>query len=594
MRKYFILWILFQCFNALAQEEEIRLKQRAIFIYNFAQQVLWPGDSELDAFNIGVLGDDPVLRELDRMKNEGRTIRGRSMEVKRILRLPDINQYQLVYLNKKYNFELEEVLRFARDHGVLIVSEGYGFNESMVNIIETTDGFQFELNETRLNVQGFLVGNALKESAITTGERWQELYQQSSRSLEEERVRTAEQQVQMSRQEQLIANQNKRINDQLSLIDTRNVQVEELQKKINDQNKQFLQLQAMTEAQQREFEEKEQKLNALEEDYQQQTIAKQEEIAVLDSILEAQKQELSNQVSQIRQQGKTLQKQRQELNAQKWFTILFAGIAFLAFLTIFFFWRGYRIKRKANKDLAEKNIAIESQARKIAQKSQEMEQFAYIASHDLQEPLNTITGSISLIDPDKLDDVGKYSLQFIDSAINRMRKMIQGLLEHSKLGAEVEFQQVDSNQILQQVETNLQQKILDKEAVIQWGNLPMLYGHEVELILLFQNLIGNALKFTKQDELPEVHISAEARIKASEKFWLFRVRDNGIGIDPAQHHKVFGMFQRVNSRSAYEGSGIGLAHCKKIVELHGGKIWVDSQLGQGSTFNFTIRNSMES
>ncbi len=589
MRNLLIIVLLLNALVSVGQEEEILVKQRAIFIYNFARQVVWKNDVDLDQFNVGVLGEDPVLAELSKMSKQGRTIRGRPMRVRRITRVSDVARYQVVYFHKRYNFSVDEVLQYAHDRNVLVVSEEYGFNESMINIIGTPDGFQFELNETRLNIEGFSVNNGLRRSSISTAERWQELYQKSSKSLEEARTRSAEQQQELTEKEAEIGNLNDRINDQLLRIDARNVQIEELQVMINDQNETLQTLQERSEEQQRAFDKRELQQKQLEEKYEDQITTRQEEIAMLDQTLEQQRIELQDQQTQLEEQTSQLRKQRQELNAQEWFTILFAILAALAVLTIFYVWRGYRIKRNANQALAEKNAAIQTQARKIDQKSKEMEQFAYIASHDLQEPLNTISGSLSLIDGDKLDEVGNYSLRFIDEAINRMRKMIQGLLEHSRLGVEVEFQELDGNQLLEGVKTNLRQIILDKKAKVEWGTLPKLFGHEVELTLLFQNLINNALKFTKEQQVPEVYISAQAHIEKEESYWLFRVRDNGIGIDPAHQEKIFGIFQRLNSRSAYEGSGIGLAHCKKIVELHGGKIWVESEMGEGSTFCFTMK-----
>lgn len=589
MRKFLFLLSLLTGLQTMGQDEEIRVKQRAIFIYNFARQVVWQNDSELDFFTVGVLGEDPVLPELSKMTKQGRTIRGHTMRVRRVNRLSDIRRYQLVYLHKKYNYNIEEVLQYAHDQNVLVVSEGYGFNESMINIIDTPDGFEFELNETRLNIEGFVVSNGLRRSSITTAERWQELYQASSRSLEEARSLSAEQEQALSKQEEEINHLNKRINDQLALIDRRNVEVEALQKEINQQNNDLLELQDRSEAQKQAMVRREQERLDQERAFESEMAKRQREIEQIDHTLEAQKLLLEDQEYQIEEQKSLLRVQRQELNAQEWFTALFAILAALAVITIFFIWRGYQIKRKANQTLAEKNAAIEQQAREIDQKSQEMEQFAYIASHDLQEPLNTISGSLSLIDGQQLDEVGTSSVKFIDDAINRMRKMILGLMEHARLGADVEFQQLESNQLLEGVKTNLRQRILDKRAKVEVGSLPAIYGHEVELTLLFQNLINNALKFTKPDEVPEVHISAQEYVEEANYYWLFRIQDNGIGIDPAHQEKIFGLFQRLNSRSAFEGSGIGLAHCKKIVELHGGRIWVESALGKGSTFCFTIR-----
>lgn len=588
MRKFLYLLALAVGLQTVAQDEEIRTKQRAIFIYNFARQVVWQNEADLDLFSVGVLGTDPVLQELSKMTKQGRTVRGLPMRVRRISRLSDISKYQLVYLHKQFNFNIDQVLEFAKGQNVLVVSEGYGFNESMINIIETVDGFEFELNETRLNVEGFTVNNGLRRTSITTAERWQELYQASSRSLEEARTLSAEQEQALSKQEAEIGSLNQRINDQLSFIDERKIEVELLKEAIKVQNDSLLALQQRSEAQIQTFKQREQRQATIEQGYEDQIEARQQEITRLDRNLKRQQKELEQQASKLKEQSREIDTQRQELNAQQWFTILFAILAALAVITVFFIWRGYRIKRKANETLAIKNAAIEMQAREIDQKSQEMEQFAYIASHDLQEPLNTISGSLSLIDGQQLDEIGTSSVQFIDDAINRMRKMIKGLMEHARLGADVEFQHLAGKQLLEGVKTNLHQTIIDKKAKVEWGEMPAIYGHEVELTLLFQNLINNALKFTKPDQDPEVHIAVQEYLEEGERFWLFRVQDNGIGIDPANQEKIFGIFQRLNSRSQYEGSGIGLAHCKKIVELHGGRIWVESELGKGSTFCFTI------
>ena len=219
--------------------------------------------------------------------------------------------------------------------------------------------------------------------------------------------------------------------------------------------------------------------------------------------------------------------------------------------------------------------------------TREIEQFTYIASHDLQEPLRTLTNFAQLIQEDyagKLDDDGNKYIDFIYSSAGRMRELVKGLLEYSLLGKERVMTMVDCNKIIGEVISDMADTIQSSKAEITVQELPLLNGYETELRLLFQNLIKNAIKFHKKEIHPEIKISAERR----QDEWIFTMKDNGIGIEENDREKIFIIFRRLHNRSEYEGTGIGLAHCKKIAELHGGKIWVESTPGDGSNFIFTI------
>ena len=226
-------------------------------------------------------------------------------------------------------------------------------------------------------------------------------------------------------------------------------------------------------------------------------------------------------------------------------------------------------------------------------KNKELEQFAYVASHDLQEPLRTTTGFVELIQKQyrgKIDDKADKYLDFIADASDRMRVLIKDLLDFSRIGANGELERVDCNEILKNTISDLMVAIDESNADIQIGRLPIIIGDPTEVKILFQNLLINALKFRKKNVAPFIQISA----KLKEGFWEFAIRDNGIGIQPEHGHRIFDIFQRLHTRSEYAGSGIGLSHCKKIVELHNGKIWVESEPGEGSTFYFTLPEGIES
>ncbi|NML21573.1 HAMP domain-containing protein [Pseudoflavitalea sp. G-6-1-2] len=230
---------------------------------------------------------------------------------------------------------------------------------------------------------------------------------------------------------------------------------------------------------------------------------------------------------------------------------------------------------------------VELRTAELERKNKELEQFAYVASHDLQEPLKTVSGFVGLLRKQyqgRLDENADRYLAYIVQASDRMKTLIKDLLDYSRIGRAIAFVKADCNILLHEVLADMNQNIRENKAVVKADDLPVLYAYPTELKLLFQNLISNAIKFKKPGAVPEVNIS----ISNTPGFWRFAVSDNGIGIDQQHRDRIFIIFQRLHNRKDYEGSGIGLAHCKKIVELHGGEIWVESTPGKGSTFFFTI------
>lgn len=224
----------------------------------------------------------------------------------------------------------------------------------------------------------------------------------------------------------------------------------------------------------------------------------------------------------------------------------------------------------------------------LAQKNKEVEQFIYIASHDLQEPLRTTTGFVELLQQQykgKLDEKADKYFNFITDASTRMKTLITDLLDYSKIGTKKEFVTVDCNLIMQEVMADLGDAISKAHAIITAHQLPVITGYPTEIKQLFQNLVINAIKFRKKDITPQITIAVED----TGDYWEFTVKDNGIGIEGKFKEKIFLIFQRLHTRTEYEGSGIGLAHSKKIVEIHGGKIWIESEPGEGTTFHFTIQ-----
>lgn len=230
---------------------------------------------------------------------------------------------------------------------------------------------------------------------------------------------------------------------------------------------------------------------------------------------------------------------------------------------------------------------IETQNQQLEIKNKELEQFAYISSHDLQEPLETLLSVSNTLHKEytgKLDHQADTYLGFINQSASRMQDLVSGLLNYARIGKSEILTKVDSQQLVQEILTDIQAYIKAQEALVVLHSLPVIDGYATELKLLFAQLIGNAIKFRKPDVKPEIIVSAKKQVG----FWLFSIQDNGIGIDTEDQEKIFIIFKRLHNRNEYDGTGIGLSHCKKIVALHGGNITVHSTPGKGSTFNFTI------
>lgn len=235
------------------------------------------------------------------------------------------------------------------------------------------------------------------------------------------------------------------------------------------------------------------------------------------------------------------------------------------------------------------NMELEQSNSMLATSNQELEQFAYVASHDLQEPLRMISSFLGLIErkyKDRLDEKGLQYIHFAVDGAKRMKEIILDLLEFSRLGTSFgEKTTHKTTDLIHEVLLLNSKVIQEKKAIIHIGPLPEITCHASQIIQVFQNLISNGLKYQTEDNIPEVWIEGEEL----ETEWKFSVRDNGIGIDPEYQEKIFIIFQRLHLKEHYSGSGIGLSLCKKIVEFHKGKIWVESRQGEGSTFYFTLK-----
>ncbi len=246
---------------------------------------------------------------------------------------------------------------------------------------------------------------------------------------------------------------------------------------------------------------------------------------------------------------------------------------------------------KLEREIAERKKAeelLKKQAQELTRSNRDLEQFAYAASHDLQEPLRAVAGCLQILQgryQSRLDaDADKLILLAVDGA-QRLQALIEGLLAYSRVGTRgKQLQPVDCEKVVSDALKNLSIAIEESGTVVTHDALPPVMGDLTQLTQLFQNLIANAIKFRKKEQPPHIHVGAES----DSNLWILSVRDNGIGIAPQYFDRIFEVFQRLHTRQEYPGTGIGLSICKKIVERHGGHIWLESVPQQGTTFFFGL------
>ncbi|MBE9137409.1 response regulator [Nodosilinea sp. LEGE 07088] len=231
---------------------------------------------------------------------------------------------------------------------------------------------------------------------------------------------------------------------------------------------------------------------------------------------------------------------------------------------------------------------LKKQNEELARSNQALEQFAYVVAHDLQQPLQSVLGYAAIINlkySESLDSSVNGYLEKISEAGTRMQRLIQDLLRYAQIGKQdIDCLKLDGNVILSKALDNIALMLQESHAKLTYADLPTLFGNESQIVQLFQNLIGNAVKFAQPGTNPKIEIA----VSPVNNYWLFTIHDHGIGISPDNLSHVFKLFYRSKSDEKIHGSGIGLAVCKKIVESHGGQIWVTSELNVGTTFSFTM------
>lgn len=240
--------------------------------------------------------------------------------------------------------------------------------------------------------------------------------------------------------------------------------------------------------------------------------------------------------------------------------------------------------------LKDSNEALESQMKILKTRNDQLVQFNYATTHDLREPINTVLGCSTLLESDYLDlldDDGKKLVSFSKKAAYRMSELVSALSEYLSIGLEFKREDVDLNHLVREVIDSMNGSVSNSEAAIEIGSLPVLSANKNELKRVFQNLISNSIKYRQRDKTPLIDVSAEK----SNGGWQIAVKDNGIGICEKDIPRAFQLFRQLHSKDQYEGMGLGLSIARRVIELHGGEIWLESEVGEGTTFFFTLSDN---
>ncbi|WP_232285914.1 YfiR/HmsC family protein [Aquimarina agarilytica] len=567
----------------LAQTNKDKLvsKKRAIYIMNIAEQVSGYKKNN-KRFVIGVLQDKTIARSL-LMGSLNRKINGKPIDVKLTDNLNHLNDFDLLYAKKSSGFEIEQILLQIEKSSTLLISENYNFEPSMINISNLQEDFIIDVNVNRMARYGFSPSSSLLESSIKSAKNWKQLYARTK--------------VVAQEQKQILEEQQKELKEQRKEVFIKKIESLSKDLKIEEEQKRVENLKELTKAQHEKFTATRGQLKELENRYSIQKAlvnSKEKEILSQKSLIDKQNEFLKTQERQIQLQKEILGEQQEKLSLQQKINWLLLSLILLILLFLFYFYKTRQKQRRLIKDLEQKNTEIAKKSKILTRQNNELEQFAFIASHDLQEPLHTVTSfSNFLLEDyyDQLDDMGKENLVYIKEGCDRMSILIRSLLEYSRIGSNRKLEVIDSTKLLHNIIKNFNATINETGAKIILGVMPEIKGYRLELGLLFQNLISNAIKFRKHNQVPIVHIHGK-KLPETDNYkyrWEFHVKDNGIGISEKHQNEIFNIFKRLHARDEYEGTGIGLAHCKKIIGFHHGDIYVKSKKGVGSTFSFTIQ-----
>jgi len=546
--RYFVCSLLFLCNNTYFFAQNIDSKSN-LFI-QICNEFKWEEEKK-ESFEILIIGDAKLFDALTE-NTDLLTIDVPDKFVKFGEHLPPSVSSDVIYVNAHQGIPYRNVYEAIPSEKCLFISENYKFENSMVSLLNTSDNYVLGLNRGKIKKAGFKIPKKLKRIALNSTLKWSENSHDSEQTATN--VKTINEDTSTTINEDNLDDSSLDIFYMLE-------QINQLKNKIaNDSN---LISQKITE------------LDSLEAKINLQYL----ETSKQASEIALHKEEIDNQKAALNQQNQIIK------NQKSFFWLL--GIVIILFLILMLvFWRSNSIKKK-NMDLLEKKNF------EINQKNQEIERLVYIASHDLRSPVDTILGFVELLEfklENKLSEDDLLNMYYIKQSSKRMRLLIKDLLDYAKISSEKPLESFLIEDLIVDIREDLNSKIENSDAslYVQGNTGNRIIGRKTEIRLLLQNLIENSIKFRKEDNDLVILFNHEQEIIKNRVITHCSISDNGIGIQEEFHNSIFEIFKKLHTNEEYSGTGIGLAHCKKIVERHKGKIWVDESYEEGAKICFTL------
>lgn len=589
-----------------------RDKVIAAYIFSFAQNIEWPEEEDIGRFHfIIITRSERMAEELHEMSLK-KKIRKKSATVISEEQLTHTENIELIFVAKDKEELIPEIFNKIEGKNILLISEDYADKKSvMINLFETKDQtIEFEINKANIINQNLIV---LPDMVLLGGTEIDvaKLYKESQDTLRFKEDQIADLQQQLDSLTAKIETSNKEIAEQQLLIEEQNQDILRQQKKIKKQQDELQRLaglldnskQLLTKQnqdilfQQNEFKNQQdelQRLSGLLNDSKQLLEQQQVEIDRGKAVLSEQQSEIDSQIIAINLQKKVLDEQGSTIEAQKHVLYLLIVIALLAFGLSFTVFLAYKNKQRLNLNLQEQKGKLQETAAALESANKELEAFAYSVSHDLRAPLRHIDGFLELLEKragTTLDDQGRHYLDTISDSAKRMGSLIDDLLAFSRMGRQaLSIRSVDLGELVRNVIQELELEAAGRNIDWRIGDLPVASGDGAMLRIVLANLISNAVKFTQPRARAEIEIGW---LRSQETETVLFVRDNGVGFNTTYADKLFGVFQRLHREDEFEGTGIGLANVRRIIDRHGGRTWAEGKIDQGATFYFSLPQNIQ-
>lgn len=572
-------------------KESIRNKQRVNYIYSLTDYITWSEFAGNETFTIGVLGaDETKLVEAFRETAERKPVKKKRVEIIQFSSVEQLRNTQVLYVHKRQGIDLNGLLAQLKGSETLLVTENYGFRESMINFIEFGNELHFDVSEEKINQAGLLVSPQLLKFSIQQQNDWEELF----RKIEEEEKLVESQKSELEKLNEEIALQERRMDAQREQIRKQQQRLNEQEKSIREREEELNDRDTELRAQRMQLGTLKSAVNRtnleslkLAESLVDQNAAIESgrrEIREQEEIIAEQAGEITKQEMDLAEQEEALDNRLEQIRKQGYLIVIFVVLSLLIALLGFFVYRGYRRSRKRAREIKVKN-------EKLVALNESLDSFVYRVSHDLKSPVINVKNMITMLrehQDNEQDPIVPKIIDNLDLSSNRLETTITDLLELSRIERVEETKEmVNIQEVFEEIYLEYKKELSDIGATVErkFDSGQEFYGSKVELVSILQNLLTNSIKYRSKSRDLRIVVGTEK--KGQETLLTFG--DNGQGIDLDRFgEKLFGMFQRFTTDSKVSGTGVGMYIIKKLVEKNSGLIRLEEASDQGLIYFITL------